>query len=63
MQIEISADEAEVLTDVVDSALGDIREEIYKAEVADYKANLKRREAVIVNVLQRLRSLGAPARP
>ncbi len=56
MQLDISADEAEVLTEVLEKALGDTREEIYKAEVADYKAILKRREAAIVSLLQRLRA-------
>ncbi len=56
MQLEISADEAAVLTDVLESALGDVREQVYKSEVAEYKANLKRREAIITGVLGRLRA-------
>jgi hypothetical protein len=56
MQLDISADEAEVLAEVLDRALGDLREEVYKAEVADYKTGLKRRESVITNLLQRLRA-------
>jgi hypothetical protein len=54
MQFELSAEEAAVLADVLDSALGDLREEIYKAEVADYKAALKRREAIIKALLERV---------
>jgi hypothetical protein len=56
MQLDISADEAEVLTEVLERALGDVREEIYKAEVADYKIGLKHREAAIVHMLERLHS-------
>jgi hypothetical protein len=56
MQLEISADEAVVLAEVLDSALGDLREEIYKAEVADYKAALKDREAIVTRLLQQLRT-------
>jgi hypothetical protein len=59
MQLEISAEEAAVLADVLDSALGDVREEIYKAEVADYKTSLKTREAAISSVLERLRARSA----
>jgi hypothetical protein len=56
MQLEISADEAAVLAQVLDSALGDIREEVYKSEVADYKVGLKQREAAIEAILARLRA-------
>lgn len=55
MQLELSADEVSVLSDVLESALGDVREEVYKAEVADYKANLKKREALIAGLLERVR--------
>jgi len=34
MQLDLSADEAAVLAGVLDSALRELREEIYKAEVA-----------------------------
>jgi hypothetical protein len=56
MQLEISADEAQVLDEVLEEALGDTREQIYKAEVAEYKAMLKRREAAILKLLERLRA-------
>ena len=54
MQLDLSAAEAAVIADVLDTALGELREEIYKSEVADYKASLKEREAVLQSVLQRL---------
>jgi hypothetical protein len=54
MQLNLTADELAVLADVVDSALREVREEVYKAEVADYKDALKHREAVLTSVLQRL---------
>jgi hypothetical protein len=59
MQVDLSADEVAVLADVLDSALRQVREEVYKAEVADYKESLKRREAVLTAVLQRM---GLPQR-
>jgi hypothetical protein len=37
MHIDLTADEAAVVTEVLDSALGDLREQIYKAEVAEFK--------------------------
>lgn len=56
MQLEIGTDEVEVLAEVLDRALGNLREEVYKAEVAEYKADLKKREAVITSLLARLRT-------
>ena len=59
MQLDLTADEAAVLADVLDSALGAVREEVYKAEVADYKDSLKRREAALTALLQHM---GIPQR-
>jgi hypothetical protein len=56
MQLEMSADEARVLADVLESALGEIREEVYKSEVAEYKDGLKQRELLMSAVLERLRA-------
>ena len=55
MQLELGAEHAAVLEEVLTRALGDLREEIYKAEVADYKAGLKQREAIIESLLDRVR--------
>jgi hypothetical protein len=57
MPLDVSADEAQVLAELLEKALGDLREEIYKAEVADFKALLKQRERVIAELLARLRAL------
>jgi hypothetical protein len=54
MQLDLSPSEAAVVADILDSALGELREEVYKSEVADYKASLKEREAILTAVLQRL---------
>ncbi len=54
MQLDITPAEAQVLEEVLARALGDLREEIYKSEVADYKAALKQREVIIQSLLQRL---------
>ena len=54
MQFDLSAEETTVLADVLDSALRELREEVYKAEVATYKDTLKQREAILVGLLQRV---------
>jgi hypothetical protein len=59
MQLDLTAEEVAVLADVLDSALGETREEVYKSEVTEYKDALKRREAVLAAVLQRM---GLPQR-
>ena len=59
MQLELTAEEVAVLADVLDSALREVREEVYKSEVAEYKTTLKLREAVLTSVLQRM---GIPQR-
>jgi hypothetical protein len=56
MQIDLSADETAVVTEILDSALRELREEIYKAEVAQYKDTLKQRESLLVAVRARLGS-------
>jgi hypothetical protein len=54
MQLELSELEREVLEDVLERALGDLREGIYKSEVAEYKDALKDREVTIRGLLARL---------
>jgi hypothetical protein len=56
MQLDLSTAEAAILAEVLDSALGEVREEVYKAEVAEYKDRLREREAAITNLLAQLRS-------
>ena len=56
MQLDVSAEEALVLAELLERALSDTREEVYKAEVADYKALLRRREAIVSQLLARLRT-------
>ncbi len=56
MQLDLNSEEAAVLADVLDSVLGEMRVEIYKAEVADYKAQLKTRESLLSGLLTRIQS-------
>jgi hypothetical protein len=60
MQLDLTAEESAALTEVLDRALSTLREEIYKAEVAEYKTRLKQRETVLSNLLRRL---GTPPVP
>ena len=57
MQLELTKDEVEILDELLSSALGDLREQIYKAEVAEYKAALKQRESLVSSLLARIRAL------
>jgi hypothetical protein len=60
VRLELSADELQTLQEILEGELGDLREQIYKAEVAEYKAQLKERERIVTGLLSRLRA-GAPA--
>lgn len=60
MQIDLSADETAVVTETLNTALRELREEIYKAEVAEYKTTLKQRETLLVGVLARLGATPPP---
>jgi hypothetical protein len=57
MHIDLTADETAVVTEILDSALGELREQIYKAEVTEYKDALRQRETILTGLLARL---GAP---
>ena len=56
MQLQLTADEVTILQDVLAAALGELREQIYKAEVAEYKETLKRRESLVQGLLARMRA-------
>jgi hypothetical protein len=54
MQLELSDREREILEDLLERALSDLREEIYKTDLADFKDSLKEREVTIRGLLARL---------
>ena len=56
MQLDVTAEDAAILVDVLDSALAELREEIYKAEIAEYKSGLKQREAALARLLAQART-------
>ena len=61
MQLDLSPQEASVLDDLLRERLGDLKEQIYKTEVAEYKTTLKQRESTLLELLGRLRASGAGA--
>jgi hypothetical protein len=54
MQLQLTAAELAVLQDILSTALGELKEEVYKTETAEYKDTLKAREATIQGLLSRL---------
>jgi len=47
IQLELSPEEARVLSELLDSAFGDLRQEVSKTDDHDFKEELKRREATL----------------
>ncbi|MCL6567177.1 MAG: hypothetical protein K6U09_12255 [Acidobacteriia bacterium] len=56
MQIHLEEEERQALLEILDDVLRDLSEEIYKTENFDYREQLKRRQAVVKSLLERLRS-------
>lgn len=54
MQVQMNDEEQQILVDVLSATLPDLREEVYKTENFDYREKLKRREAVVKSLLERL---------
>ena len=57
MQLEIRTEEKVLLADILDSAFRDLKEEINKTEAHEFKQQLKVRESLLVNLLDRVRTL------
>ncbi|HVC31613.1 MAG TPA: hypothetical protein VND24_10535 [Steroidobacteraceae bacterium] len=60
MDVTISRDEQMLLVSILQDTLGDVREQVYKAELSDYKEELRQKETLIRGLLARL---GAPVQP
>ena len=54
MRVEITAEEQAVVIELLEQAYRDLKEEIYHSEARDFKDQLKSREALLANVLQKL---------
>jgi hypothetical protein len=58
MDLQLADEEKNVLTDVLGTALGNLREEIHRTATFELREQLKKREAVINAVLSKLRGSG-----
>ena len=61
MELQLSSEELEVLRDIVSRELGNIKEEVYRTDSADYKDMVKAREATIMAILNKLQGDAALA--
>lgn len=62
MRLELNEDEREVLLGLLEEVLGDLRDEIYRAESHDFKEQLRVRKAIVTGLIDRLRpEAGIPA--
>jgi hypothetical protein len=60
VNLDLGTDERTLLAGLVDESLRNLKEEIYHTDTADYKDQLKEREALMINILQKLNA-GASA--
>ncbi len=61
MQLELSAEELQVLRDLLSRELGNVKEEVYRTDSPEYKRLVKTREASIVSMLAKVQSNTAGA--
>lgn len=54
MQMVLTSEEQKTLVEVLSETLPNLREEIYKTESYELRRELKRREAIVKNLLSRL---------
>jgi hypothetical protein len=60
MEVTLSEAEQTLLVSILQETLGNVREEVYQAELTDYKEELRQKEGLIRGLLARL---GAPVQP
>ncbi len=61
MQIVLGEEERLALLEVLNQALPDLREEVYKTESFEFREELKRREALLKGLVERLAASQAAA--
>ena len=54
MSLDLSAEEHDLLADLLDRAFRDLKEEINKTEAYAYKKGLKSRERVLTELIQKV---------
>lgn len=57
MQLDLSAEEGELLVNILEASHQDIRSEIHDTKTPSYKDQLKAREAVLERLESKLRAL------
>jgi hypothetical protein len=58
VQIEITSEEAQMLLEILETYLSDLRMEIADTEQMDFREGLKRREVFLKELIQRLKETG-----
>jgi hypothetical protein len=58
VQIEITSEEAQMLMEILEAYLSDLRMEIADTEQMDFREGLKRREVFLKELIQRLKETG-----
>jgi hypothetical protein len=54
LQIQLSTEEARLLREILESYLGDLREEVHHTDSFEYREALKHEEATLKKLLQQL---------
>lgn len=54
MQVELSAEEYRLLTELLDQSMRDLKEEINKTEALDYKEALKARKQTLLGLIEKV---------
>ena len=55
MRIEVDERERELLLSLLDELLGDVRDEIYRAESHEFKERLKAKKEIVKTLIRQLR--------
>lgn len=58
MDLSLNDVERELLVSILQQTLGEVREQVYKSELHEYREEMRQKEALIAGMLARL---GAPA--
>lgn len=61
MNLDLTADEGDALLDILQRELSRLKGEIYHTDDREFKAGLKEREAIIVELIERLSASARPA--
>ncbi len=60
MDLCMDPSEQRVLGEILESALGDLREQVYKADTSTFRERLRDRETLVTGLLEKLRAAEQP---